>query len=116
MAQPRPAVARTRAAILFAAAVLLSAALLFVVQPMFARMVLPLMGGTPATWTTCLLFFQAALLVGYLYVHVSVTRLAVPMQAALHVLLLAAAVVLVPLAAPPAAHARRRRPGLVAAA
>ena len=41
---------------------------------MFSRMVLPLLGGTPAVWNTCMLFFQAALLGGYLYAHVGAAR------------------------------------------
>ncbi|MGD9906543.1 MAG: hypothetical protein AB7U83_24005 [Vicinamibacterales bacterium] len=59
---PPPSSPAGPATAVFTAAVLLSAALLFVVQPMFARMVLPVLGGTPATWTTCLLFFQVTLL------------------------------------------------------
>lgn len=77
--------------VLFSITVLLSAALLFVVQPMFARMVLPRLGGTPATWTTCLLFFQTALLLGYLYVHASAVYLRRRAQIWLHVGLLVAA-------------------------
>jgi hypothetical protein len=98
---PSPPWPRVRT-VLFTAAVLLSAALLFVVQPMFARMVLPMMGGTPATWTTCLLFFQVTLLAGYLYVHVTSTRLSSRTQGLVHVALLVSVVVLFPLSAPPA--------------
>src|SRR5919106_1020323 len=54
----------------FTLAVFLSAALLFIVEPMFGKMVLPLLGGSPAVWTTCMLFFQGALLLGYWYAHV----------------------------------------------
>src|SRR2546427_5259811 len=54
---------------LYAVALFVSAMLLFVVQPMVAKMILPLLGGTPAVWNTCLVFFQATLLVGYLYAH-----------------------------------------------
>jgi hypothetical protein len=46
-----------------------SAALLFLVEPMMAKMVLPMLGGTPAVWNTCLVFFQAVLLIGYLYAY-----------------------------------------------
>ena len=52
-----------------------SAGLLFLVEPMIARMVLPLLGGAPAVWTTCMLFFQTLLLAGYAYAHVLTTRL-----------------------------------------
>ena len=55
--------------LLFAATLFLSAALIFVAQPMFGKMVLPHVGATPAAWTTCVLGFQAALLLGYAYAH-----------------------------------------------
>jgi hypothetical protein len=111
IAESRAAATPTRAPLaLFAAAVLLSAALLFVVQPMFARMVLPMMGGTPATWTTCLLFFQLTLLLGYFYVHVTSTRLSERAQVAVHVLLLLTVAGLFPIAAPAAAMPHREAP------
>ncbi len=59
----------------FALPIGLSAFLLFSVQPLVGRLVLPIFGGTPAVWATMLFFFQGVLLVGYLYGHVSVTRL-----------------------------------------
>ena len=80
----------------FIATVFLSAFLLFLVQPLFGRMVLPLLGGSPAVWNTCMLFFQAALLGGYLYAHLS-SRLDVRRQAAVHVVLLALAGALLPI-------------------
>jgi hypothetical protein len=81
----------------YTAAIFTSAFLLFLVQPMFSRMVLPLLGGTPAVWNTCMLFFQAALLGGYLYAHVGAKRLGVRRQAAVHVALLAVAAALLPI-------------------
>ena len=59
----------------FALPIGLSAFLLFSVEPLVGRLVLPVFGGTPAVWATVLFFFQAVLLAGYLYGHVSVTRL-----------------------------------------
>ena len=53
----------------FAATVFLGAFLLFQVQPLFSKMILPWFGGSPAVWTTCLLFFQTVLLAGYAYAH-----------------------------------------------
>jgi len=53
----------------FTAAIFLSAALLFAVQPLFAKMVLPKLGGTPAVWSVAMVFFQAMLLAGYAYAH-----------------------------------------------
>ena len=54
---------------LFAATMFLSAALSFLVQPMIGKQLLPLVGGTPGVWNACLVFFQAMLLLGYLYAH-----------------------------------------------
>ncbi len=70
--------------ILFALTLFLSAALLFVVQPMFAKMVLPLLGGTSAVWNTCMVFYQASLLAGYVYAHLSITWLGRRRQAIVH--------------------------------
>ena len=61
-----------------------SAFLLFVVQPMFAKMVLPRAGGSPAVWNTSMVFFQAVLLAGYLYAHVSTKMLGLKRQTILH--------------------------------
>jgi SAM-dependent methyltransferase len=67
---------------LFALAVFANAALLFSVQPMVAKMVLPVLGGTPAVWNTCMVFFQAALLAGYASAHALSMRLALRAQIA----------------------------------
>jgi len=83
----------------FTVAIFLNATLLFAVQPLFTKMVLPLLGGSPAVWNTCLLFFQAALLGGYLYAHLS-SRFPVRVQAAVHVVLLAVALLFLPLRIP----------------
>jgi spermidine synthase len=73
---------------LFAATLFLSSSLLFIVQPMIAKMVLPLLGGTPAVWNTCMVFFQGVLLAGYLYAHAASRWLRVQHQAILHITLL----------------------------
>jgi hypothetical protein len=75
--------------LLYGVTIFTSASLLFLVQPMFARMALPKLGGSPEVWNTCMVFFQAALLAGYGYAHLSVRWLGVRRQAALHLLLLA---------------------------
>ncbi len=85
---------------LFALTVFLSAFLLFQVQPLLGRFVLPWFGGAPATWTTCLLFFQLALLAGYAWADL-LQRLPPRRQAIVHVLLLAASVACVPIAPSP---------------
>lgn len=91
-----PAAAGTGALLaVFTVAVFLSAFLLFLVQPLFGKMVLPLLGGSPAVWNTCMLFFQAALLGGYLYAHLS-SRWTVRRQAIVHLALLALAALALP--------------------
>ena len=69
---------------LFALTLFLSAFLLFLVQPMIAKMILPALGGTPAVWNTCTLFFQATLLAGYSYAHLLTSRLPTRAQLGLH--------------------------------
>ena len=70
--------------VLFASALCLNALLIFWVQPMFAKMVLPLLGGSPSVWTTCMLFFQAALLAGYAYGHAGIQALGIRRHALVH--------------------------------
>jgi hypothetical protein len=77
--------------ILFGLAILVGAALLFVIEPMFARRILPQFGGSPAVWNTCMVFYQAALLGGYAYVHGMTSRIGVRRQAVVHLVLLGAA-------------------------
>jgi hypothetical protein len=60
--------------VLFAITLFVSASLLFMVQPMVGKMILPLLGGSPAAWNTCMVFFQALLLFGYLYAHNLTTK------------------------------------------
>ena len=83
---------------LHAVTILLSAFLLFLVQPLIARQILPWFGGTAAVWTTCMLFFQTLLLAGYAYAHATNAMLRPRTQAVLHSVLLAAALALLPIA------------------
>jgi len=83
----------------FPLTVFLSAFLLFQVQPMMGRFVLPWFGGGPAVWTNCMLFFQAALLLGYLYAHWLGSKLTPRRKTAVHMILLAASLAFLPLAA-----------------
>ncbi len=82
---------------LYAFTVFLSAFLLFQVQPMIAKMILPWFGGTAAVWAACLLFFQAVLLAGYAYTHGAVRRLAPRRQWMLHTALLLIALAALPI-------------------
>lgn len=70
--------------VLFTVTVFIGAALLFALQPMFARMVLPLLGGSPSVWNTAMVFYQAALLAGYGYAHWITRRLEPRRQWLLH--------------------------------
>lgn len=74
--------------VLFAGTILVSAFLLFWVQPLFAKMILPVLGGSSSVWTTSMLFFQLALLAGYVYAHCSSRILTVGRQIAIHLALL----------------------------
>jgi predicted membrane-bound spermidine synthase len=87
-------------AILWAGTIFLSAFLLFLVQPMMAKMILPMLGGTPAVWNTCMLFYQATLLGGYGYVHLLSSRAAPHRQLLIHLVLLAAPLLMLPIGLP----------------
>lgn len=78
-------------------AIFSSAALVFLVEPLVARLLLPSLGGAPAVWNTCLVFFQAALLLGYVYAHALQRVRSVRVQGAIHVALLIAAALTLPL-------------------
>jgi hypothetical protein len=83
---------------LYGATLFLSALLLFAVQPMFTKMVLPQLGGAPTVWSVAMVFFQAALLVGYAYAHLVVRRLPLGLGALVHLGVLAAAAATLPIA------------------
>src|SRR5579862_7651271 len=74
--------------VLFPITIFLSAFLLFQMQPMIGRYILPWFGGGPAVWTTCLLFFQACLLAGYAYAHWLGSLANLRLQAGIHIGLL----------------------------
>ena len=84
--------------LLYISTLFLGAVLLFAVQPMVGRMLLPQLGGSPAVWNTCLVFFQGVLLLGYLYSHLSTRYLSLRRQAWIHVALLAAIFFALPIA------------------
>ena len=84
--------------VLFATALFLNALLIFWVQPLFAKIVLPLLGGSPSVWTTCMLFFQAALLAGYAYGHAGIRALGLRRHALMHGVLVWLPLLLLPIA------------------
>ena len=89
-----------RAVLPYAATIFISSFLLFLVQPIIAKQILPWFGGSAAVWTTCLVFFQSALLAGYAYADLT-TRLGPRRQARLHVALLVASLAFLPILASP---------------
>ena len=92
----------------YALTISLSAFLLFEVQPVIAKMILPWFGGSSAVWSTCMLFFQLVLLLGYLYAHL-LHRLPPRRQAIAHIGLLAAGISHAAHHSEPELEARRHR-------
>ncbi len=86
--------------VVFALTLFTSATLLFLVQPMIGKMILPLLGGTPEVWNTCMVFFQAMLLAGYAYAHATTRWLGVRRQAGVHLAVLFVPVLLFAVAGP----------------
>ncbi|MDR6856244.1 fused MFS/spermidine synthase [Variovorax guangxiensis] len=89
----------THARALFAGTIFLSAFLLFLVQPLIAKQILPWFGGSAAVWSVCMVFFQVVLLAGYAYSDWSTRRLRVRTQARLHIALLLASLAFLPIVA-----------------
>lgn len=83
--------------ILFTLTLFVSSALLFLIQPMVAKLILPTFGGAPQVWNASLVFFQGTLLLGYLYAHLSVQKLGSKIQPWVHLVLMAAALALLPI-------------------
>lgn len=86
--------------ILFAATLFLSAMLMFVLQPMFGKLLLPLLGGTPAVWNTCMVFYQTLLFGGYWYAHWLSSRFEGQRQIQIHTALLIFSLFVLPVALP----------------
>ncbi|MEK6249785.1 MAG: hypothetical protein N2C12_16495, partial [Planctomycetales bacterium] len=81
--------------VMYASTIFLSAFLLFQVQPLVSKAILPWYGGSAGVWTTCMLFFQILLFLGYAYAHFTTSRMSPRMQGIVHLLLLVAAVALI---------------------
>ncbi len=86
--------------ILFAGTLFISATLMFVVQPMFGKLLLPLLGGTPAVWNTCMVFYQMVLFLGYLYAHFLAGRLETRRQIQIHLAIIVLSLIALPVALP----------------
>ena len=100
--------------ILFTLTLFLSSALLFLIQPMVGKIILPAFGGSPAVWTTTMVFFQAALLGGYAYAHFSTSKLGAKKQSLIHIPLMCLALLTVPFATHAAGGATGSRTPLFA--
>ncbi len=85
---------------LFAGTLFTSASLMFVVQPMFGKILLPLLGGTPAVWNTCMVFYQIVLFLGYLYAHYLTRKQDKQRQIQIHAAVLLISFIALPLALP----------------
>ncbi len=97
---------------LFATTVFLSAFLLFQIQPIVAKMILPWFGGSSSVWSVCLVFFQVELLLGYAYVHWLHEKVAARRQPLVHGALLLLSVAMLPVSADPAWKGSTLAPGL----
>lgn len=86
--------------VLFAGTLFTSASLMFVLQPLFGKILLPLLGGSPAVWNTCMVFYQSILFLGYLYAHAISTRLSQHRQIQVHTLIILISFLAMPLALP----------------
>ena len=84
--------------VVYTTAIFLSAALLFAVQPMFTKMVLPRFGGSPSVWSVAMVFFQGVLLVGYAYADILTRRVGGRFALAIHLAVMVAGAVFLPLA------------------
>src|SRR3979409_746895 len=97
-ATDQPSVSRNRLVLMvYTAAIFVSALLLFSVQPLFTKMVLPRLGGSPAVWSVAMVFFQSLLLGGYAYAHYLMRIRNRMIPVAIHLVLLAVAMLTLPL-------------------
>ena len=86
--------------ILFATTLFVSASLMFVLQPMFGKTLLPLLGGSPAVWNTCMVFYQTILFLGYLYAHYLSTSQPQRKQILVHIIVILISCIALPLILP----------------
>ncbi len=88
------------AVILFALTLFVSASLMFVLQPIFGKVLLPLLGGSPSVWNACMVFYQSVLFLGYLYAHVTATYCTPRRQISIHAAILLISLAVLPIALP----------------
>jgi len=92
-----------RLIVAYVLAIFVSSALLFGIQPMFAKMILPLLGGSPSVWNTCVVFYEVALVLGYVYAH-AIRRLDTRVQVAVHFAVVMAPLLVLPIGIPTGWH------------
>lgn len=98
---PKPSSDRSPSLIfLFAGTLFISATLMFVLQPMFGKLLLPLLGGSPAVWNTCMVFYQTILFLGYLYAHYLSTKFVYHRQIQIHAVVIVISLIALPIALP----------------
>ena len=85
---------------LFAGTLFISATLMFILQPLFGKLLLPLLGGSPAVWNTCMVFYQTLLFLGYLYAHYLSLKFTPHQQILIHAVVIAISLVALPVALP----------------
>ena len=86
--------------LLFSGTLFISATLMFVLQPMFGKTLLPMLGGSPAVWNTCMVFYQTILFLGYLYAHFLSSKFSTLRQVQIHIVLIAISLIALPIALP----------------
>ncbi len=86
--------------VLFAVTLFISATLMFIVQPMFGKLLLPLLGGTPAVWNTCMVFYQMVLFLGYLYAHYLTGKADTTRHVQIHLAVIVVTLLLLPVGLP----------------
>jgi len=86
--------------LLFAGTLLVSATLMFILQPLFGKLLLPLLGGSPAVWNTCMVFYQTLLFLGYLYAHYLSVKFSPHRQIQIHAVVIAISLIALPVALP----------------
>lgn len=86
--------------LLFAGTLFVSASLMFILQPLFGKLLLPLLGGSPAVWNTCMVFYQSLLFLGYLYAHALSTRCQTNQQVLIHIGIMLISLLALPVALP----------------
>jgi hypothetical protein len=85
---------------LFSGTLFISATLMFVLQPMFGKILLPLLGGSPAVWNTCMVFYQTIVFLGYLYAHYLSSKFNHHRQIQIHAVVILLSIIALPLALP----------------